>query len=263
ADAGQSSAADSLLVKSQYKQALADEKKWLAQTQKTENKILEFTGVSLQNYKVSEYFLETSPQVPLSEDIEKHPLLEAKDNEKLQLEWEKKRINHRVLPDISLLASGMFRGAGYSGEDQWGDPYRLPVSNYLVGLGLTWKLDGFYDKGLKNKKKKKEQFRVQQEKESIKRSLSEQQKSLTYQINKAQEEIKETKESFEAARKSYELFKVRYESGIIDLPALYQIEQSLQFAERSLLKSYHQYWMYRKEYAYLQNDYSGLIDSFN
>ncbi len=263
ADAGRSSAADSLLVKSQYKQALADEKKWLAQTQKTENKILEFTGVSLQNYKVSEYFLETSPQVPLSEDIEKHPLLEAKGNEKQQLEWEKKRINHRVLPDISLLASGMFRGAGYSGEDQWGDPYRLPVSNYLIGLGLTWKLDGFYDKGLKNRKNVQEQFRVEQEKEVLHRSLNEQENSLTEQLSQAKEEIDETKESYEAARSSYDLFKVRYESGLIDLPTLYQIEQSLQFAERSLLKAYHQYWLYWKDYAYVKNDYSVLIEAFN
>lgn len=263
ADAGQSSAADSLLVKSQYKQALADEKKWLAQTRKTENKIIELTGVSLQNRNVSTYFLEISPQVPLSEDIEEHPLLEEKDNEKQQLEWEKKRINHQVLPDISLLASGMFRGAGYSGDNQWGDPYRLPVSNYLVGLGLIWKLDGFYDKGLKNRKNVQEQFRVEQEKEVLYRSLSERDNSLTYQLSQAEEEIAETKESYEAARRSYDLFKVRYENGLIDLPTLYQIEQSLQFAERSLLKAYHQYWLYWKDYAYVKNDYSVLIEAFN
>lgn len=260
---GQDSAADSLLVKSQYRQAKADEKKWVAQSRKAENKIEEFTGVHLSGYESPETFQEISSQNPLSDVSENHPELTIKYREQDQLKAESKHINHQVLPDISVLASGMFRGAGYSGEDQWGASYKLPVSNYLVGLGLSWKLDRFYDKKLKSKKNLKEQDRVGQEKESIKKSLDEETNSLTFQLEQARDEIEEIQISYEAAKRSYDLFKTRYENGIIDLTTLHQIEQSLQISERNLLKAYYQYWQYWKDYAYLNNDYSILTQAFN
>lgn len=263
ASAGRSSAADSLLVKSQYKQAMANKKKWLAETRKAENKIKELTGISLASFQSSDSFFNLVPHREILKKKEEHPLLNQKDQDKNRLEIEQKNIDHSVLPNISILASGMFRGAGYSGENQWSDPYRLPVSNYLIGLGFTWELDGFYDKGLKNKRNQQQQYKVELEKKVLNRFLSEEENSLIYQLNQAEEEINETRESYYAAKKSYDLFKVRYESGLIDLPTLYQIEQSLQFSERSLIKAYHEYWIYWKDFAYVKNDYSTLIEIFN
>lgn len=262
-NSGQSSAADSLLVKSQYSQAKADAKKWASQAEKAANKIEKFTGVAITAFQVPDSFTTTALQLPVSDSLENHPLLEVKDHRKEQLAVEKKNINHEVLPDISLLASGMSRGAGYSDENQWGDSYKLPVNNYLIGLGLSWKLDGFYSKGLKKQKNLQEQVQVEQEKEVIEGSLYEEEESLTHQLVQTDEEIKESQKSYEAIKQSYDLFKTRYESGIIDLTTLYQIEQNLQFSEHQLIKSYYQYWLHWKDYAYIKNDYSTLIETFN
>src|SRR5699024_4321485 len=101
-NAEQSSAADSLLVKSQNKQAIADEKKYSAEIQKAENKIAELTGLSLKGFKAPEKFMNPSGARLPDENLSEHPLLIHKANEEYHLELENNQINHEVLPDISV-----------------------------------------------------------------------------------------------------------------------------------------------------------------
>src|SRR5699024_10083362 len=100
--------------------------------------------------KPHQQFLSTLEDNLLEMQQKNHPLLEAKKREKERLAIKEKNITHEVLPNISLLAGGMFRGVGFSDEgSQWKDSYKLPINNYLVGVGLTWDISSFYDHGVK------------------------------------------------------------------------------------------------------------------
>src|SRR5690625_4923179 len=263
-NSGLASAADSLLAKANLKQTLAQKNQWEAKTKTAENRIKEFTHISFEDENPSDLFLSTLEGDLLQQGEENHPLLTTKDQERKQLEILEKNITSQVLPTISILAGGMFRGVGFNDQgNQWKDSYELPINNYLVGVGMTWNLSSFYDTGLKKKKNYQEQIRLKEEQEVIERYLDERKTSLENHISKSLEEIEEAEQAYAAAEESYQLFKVRYESGIIDLATLLQIQQTLQFTEKSRIKAYYDYWMYWSDYAYSQADFSVLTTVFN
>src|SRR5690625_326579 len=262
-NSGLASAADSLLAITKLKQTLSQKKKWEAQIETSKNRITELTGMRLNDEQPAEQFLSTYQTEFLKEDSSPHPLSLSKTFEKEWLEVQEKNISHQVLPNISLLAGGMLRGVGFEDGNQWRDSYELPISNYLIGLGLSWDISGFYSKGLKKQLNQQQQIQVEEEKEVVQRHLEERENSLQNQIDKSFEEITEAEEAYEAARETFRLFKVRYESGIIDLATLLQIQQSLQFTEKSRLKAYYNYWNYWNAYAYSTADFSVLINVFN
>lgn len=262
---GLASAADSLAAKTTLKQALAQKNKWEAQTEYFNNKIRELTGIRIATAHPAVQFLSTSKENPFLDSEEKeHPLLISKNQEDRELTIRRKDIKHQLLPNVSLLAGGMLRGVGFSKQGSaWSDSFEVPVNNYLVGLGLTWDVSKFYSKGLKRQKLQHKRNQVNEEKESIERYLEEEGKSSKFHIQKSFEEIQNMNEAYAAAKKSYELFSVRYEKGLIDLTTLLQIQQSLQFIEKSRIKAYYQYWQYWNNYAYVSADFSTLTTVFN
>jgi len=263
-NSGLASAADSLLAKTKLKQTLAQKSDWEAQMRTAENRIKEYAGISVGKEKPHQQFLSTLNDNLVQVEQKSHPLLEAKKQEKERLEIQEKNITHQVLPNISLLAGGMFRGVGFSDQgSQWKDSYELPINNYLVGVGMTWDISSFYDHGVKKRLNQQEQIRIKEEETAVERHLEERENSLLYHIDKSLEEIEDAEEAYAAASESYRLFKVRYESGIIDLATLLQIQQTLQFTEKSRLKAYYDYWNYWNAYAYSQADFSVLTTVFN
>jgi len=260
---GLASAADSLIASTSLKQAVGQIKKWEAQTNRFKNQLFEYTGNYFKSKKVPDYFFSPT-EAEVKDSVVAHPLLTEKKQKNDALEIREKMVNHQVLPDVSLLAGGLVRGIGYGANDQaFEDSYRLPINNYLVGVGLTWDLSQWYSKRLKSQKVNQQQERVALEKEVVKRSLNEQQKSLEYHIAKAKEEIQEAEDAYHSAKESYRLFKVRYKSGLINLTTLLQIQQTLQFTEKSRIQAYYEYWQYWNNYSYARADFSILANVFN
>lgn len=263
-NSGLASAADSLLAKTKLKQTLAQKNEWEAQTQTAKNRIKEYAGLAVEKENPHQQFLSTLEDGFVEQESKNHPLLEIKEQEKERLAIQEKNINHQLFPNISLLAGGMFRGVGFSNEgSQWKDSYELPINNYLVGVGMTWDISSFYDHGVKKRLNQQEQTQIKEEQEAVERHLEERESSLLYHIKKSLAEIEDTEEAYTAASESYRLFKVRYESGIIDLTTLLQIQQTLQFTEKSRLKAYYDYWNYWSAYSYAQADFSVLTTVFN
>ena len=260
---GLAAAADSLIASTRLKQAIAQQKKWEGQTNRFQNQLLEYTGTELMNENIPQPFFSIE-KAEINDSALSHPLITAKEQQDKALKVRQKMVNHQVLPDVSLLAGGLVRGVGFGDDNQaFQDSYELPISNYLVGVGLTWNLSQWYSKGLKTRKVQQEQERVSQEKEVVKRSLNEQQNSLQFHIEKSKEEIQEAEDAYRSASESYRLFKVRYESGLINLTTLLQIQQTLQFTEKARIQAYYDYWQYWNNYAYTQADFSMLTTIFN
>ena len=260
---GLASAADSLIASTSLKQAVALQKKWEGQTNRFQNQLLEYTGTEVMNENVPQPFFSIK-KAEINDSALSHPLITAKEQQDKALKVRQKMVNHQVLPDVSLLAGGLVRGVGFGDDNQaFQDSYELPISNYLVGVGLTWDLSQWYSKGLKTRKVQQEQERVSQEKEVVERSLNEQQNSLQFHIEKSKEEIQEAEDAYRSASESYRLFKVRYESGLINLTTLLQIQQTLQFTEKARIQAYYDYWQYWNNYAYTQADFSVLTTVFN
>ena len=256
-------AADSLIASTRLKQAIAQQKKWEGQTNHFKNQLLEYTGKAVNIENIPKSFFSIR-EVEINDSARNHPLLTEKKYQDEALKVREKIVDHQVLPDISLIAGGLLRGIGYGDNSRaFQDSYELPISNYLVGVGLTWNLSQWYFKGLKTRKVQQEQKRVSLEKEAVKRFITEQQNSLQFHIEKSKEEIQEAEDAYRSASESYRLFKVRYESGLINLTTLLQIQQSLQFTEKARIQAYYDYWQYWNNYAYTQADFSMLTTIFN
>lgn len=261
---GLSSAADSLAAKTELKQALAQQNKWEAQVYKNRQQLKEYTGLEIEKDDPISTFQNTKNIDFIEENETAHPLLVSKEKQTAQLEIRQKNITHQALPNLSLLAGGLLRGTGFSKNNHaFKDSYELPIQNYLVGIGLIWRIDKFFSKGLKNRKIQHQQDQVREEKQALTQHLDQEESSLENHLNKSAKEIEESEEAYQAAQKSYELFKVRYEKGLIDLTTLLQIQQSLQFAEKSKITAYYNYWQYWNNYAYAKADYSLLTQIFN
>lgn len=261
---GLASAADSLIAQTGLKQAIAQQKKWKASTRQYENQLFEYTGVEFQPQKAPKDFFSAFETSEGESFDGPHPLLTEKDQQREALDIEKQSVNHQVLPDVSVLAGGLMRGVGYGKDQQaFEDSYQMPINNYLVGVGLTWDLSQWYSKGLKKQKIEQQQEQVNQQRKAVERSLEQQKNSLQYQIEQSQQEIREAEAAYASAKKSYHLFRVRYESGLIDLTTLLQIQQTLQFTEKARIQAYYKYWQYWNNYAYAIGNFSMLTSVFN
>ncbi len=260
---GLASAADSLAAKTSLELTRSLQHKWQAQSTEYSKQIKELAGVRPQFIPEENALLSTSNQIQDKRD-KTHPLLLMKEQEKKRLTALKQYISHSTLPDISLLAGGLLRGVGFTDQtDAWKDSYALPVNNYLLGIGLSWNIDAFFTAQLDKQRIQQLQTSNMQEREAIQLSLTAQEESLRFHIEEAFAQIQAANAAYDAALSSYELFKVRYEKGLIDLTALLQIQRSLQYAEKSRIKAYYDYWHYQVEYAFAKADFTTLITQFN
>lgn len=262
---GINSAADSLAVKIYLMRAEADKHQWINQMRHFQNQIEALTNLKIDSSSLSPRFLALSNNILLEEkNANTHPLVLLKKEEDNRLDVLQDNINHQALPNISLLAGGMLRGVGFPEQKNvWKKSYELPVNNYLLGLGLTWDIDQFFTKGLKQQRLLHKKRSNLEEQKALKIHLDEERQSLSFEIQQTIEQIENTEKAYVAAKQSYALFKVRYENGLIDLTTLLQIQQSLQFAEQERIKAYYGYWKAQNRYAFVMGDYSVLINQFN
>lgn len=262
-NSGLDSAADSLLIKASLKQAYAQKRKWEGEIQQTENQILELSGISMAKSEASPNFFLQVEEKKLANNLA-HPLLDLKNQEKEGLEVQRRNLTHQLFPTISALAGGMFRGVGYENSpNPWSDSYGLSTGNYLVGLGMTWKLDKFYSKSVKTQRNKYRQYMIAEERKVVERHLEEQENSLLFQINRSNQKIENQEAAYQSAQESYRLFVKRYESGIIDLALLMQIQQMLLFTESARIEAYYDHWRFWNRLAYTRADYTLFINTFN
>ena len=269
ADAGISPGADSLLIKASLQEAASSLNDWRGQ--KEESEVLLGMWIGMAPDQIA---LEHSPLLQKADGFVKesapadasHPLLAFRQNEIEYAETTKQLAKANALPSFSLLAGIQTRihspAIGNPVLETWSNSYRAPINNYLVGLGMSWNINGLFDHKL-NKNRHQEEVRQRQaEAEETAVNLLSQQQIAERQLAQGDSQIRNAEEAYKSAAEAFRLFESRYNSGLISITELLQIQDILQRTEKTRIEAYYQYWMQQVDLASAQADFSLLQSAF-
>lgn len=266
AAAGLTPGADTSLASSSYYQLLSEEDLLRGKLQASKHQINEFISIDLGRIDFPSYrFLTAKHYNRAAQNRSNHPYL---DKLAYQIEYQdiqQKVATRSMLPSISLLAGFSSRGFSH-GQDEggggWANGFDNQVTNYLVGLGLSWNITGIYDKSLE-KRRAAELGRMakasyQQQELRIDAGL----RSAGSQISEQIKQVAKTKQGVEKAEEAYLLYRTRYENGLINLTELLQIQLLLQLAEEKQIEAFRGLWEQVIIQSELKADFSNLFEIF-
>ena len=269
ADAGISPGADSLLIKASLQEAASSLNDWRGQKEKSEVLLGVWIGMA-----PDQIVLEHAPLLRKVDDFVKesapvnasHPLLAFRQDEIQYAETAKQLANVSVLPSFSLLAGVQTRihspALGNPVLETWSNSYRAPVNNYLVGLGMSWNINGLFDHKLNKNRHQEKVLQRQAEAEETSLNLLSQQQIAERQLAQGGHQIENAEEAHQSAAEAFRIFESRYNSGLISITELLQIQDILQRTEKTRIEAYYQYWMQQVDLASAQADFSLLQYAF-
>lgn len=165
-----------------------------------------------------------------------------------------------ALGGISTRSSGVDPSGHVSGA--YSDLYSRSTQNYFVGVGATWNLHQLFNAKTKQKQLETRQQAARDEYEMLEQEIDYQIQNLDVQLTQAIKGIAESNRSKSFALEAYEMYKVRYESGLINLAELLQVQDILLQTEKQNLDAYLQYWTVLIEQSYQRADFSLITGSF-
>lgn len=250
ADAGIKTEADKLLSSSSYNQAVAENEKLKGRKQAALTKLYELTGTLEVDYEPSlSHFLDPNTiAMEKSDGINSdHPILTSIDAQRQSLEYLGKSEGSAALPSVNLLGGYAYRGTGISPDgtisDSWNDGFSNSVTNALVGIGITWNISDLYTQKQKSNSLKaqaeSQQFLHDQYENQMQADLT----SIQQQIQSQFAEVQKTQEAQEQVHDAYGMYLARYQSGLIDLSTLLQIQILLEQAENRHIQAAYDYWL--------------------
>ena len=268
ARAGLKSAADSLLASSSYNQALGDNENFKGKKLAALIQLLELTNGKEANY------LESVPHFlnPLEDALDKiteidpaHPVLNALDEQRKSLDYRGKSEARAALPSINLIGGYAYRGVGIGNDgavsDNWNDGFSNSVTNGLVGVGMTWNISDLYTQkqrsGSLKKQAESEGHRHKQYKQQMQAELT----AIQNQLSRQYVEVEKTNEAQLQANDAYQMYFSRYQSGLMDLSNLLQIQILLEQAEKKHIEAAFGFWMLMASEAELIADFSHVFNN--
>lgn len=175
-----------------------------------------------------------------------HPYLVSLEAAIQQQSAELSAVKREPYPSIGILAGTGIRGSGLgeNGEvnKNLSAPWNNNASTYLVGVGVTWNFSSLY----KNRQKQNAAFHeVEAAKSDYKAADRQLQASYAAAVASWKEQkIKKqnARLSLHASQQAYDLYTVRYESGLINLIELLQLQKNLRDAEITYVRSVSAFW---------------------
>lgn len=267
--AGLSPGADSLLVKASLKQANAMLHEWQGSKAKNAIALARWVNIVPDQLNIKSGPLLTVAAleaVPTTTNDGLHPHLAYKYEQIAFAEKQKELASISLLPAFSLLGGVQFRGHSRRAEnsfyENWGDSYSNTVGNYLVGVGLSWRLSNVFDYKLDRSRFQEEASQRQAEADEVALGLRSQEQMAQRQMAQSRQQVANAEEAYAAASEAYSLFEARYNSGLIAITELLQIQDVLQKTEKTRIEAYYQYWMQQTDWAEAKADFSLLQSVF-
>lgn len=262
ADAGIKTEADKLLSSSSYNQAVAENEKLKGRKQAALTKLYELTGTLKVDYvpSISHFLDPNTIAKEKSDEINTgHPILTSIDAQRQKLEYLRRSENNAALPSVNLLGGYAYRGTGIHSDgtvsDSWNDSFSNSVTNALVGIGITWNISDLYTQKQKSNSLKaqaeSQQFLYDQYENQMQADLT----SIQQQIQSQFAEVQKTHEAQTQVNRAYDMYFARYQSGLIDLSTLLQIQTLLEQAETRHIQAAYEYWLLLAAEAELLADF--------
>ena len=249
ADAGLKPGADSLLVKSNYYQlkGRVNEQEAILETAMLQLAALINEDVNSFTIDTSLYRINVPEKVLVPDDsLSNHPYLKylkANTNySKASLE----AVKRLPYPSAGLLAGTGIRGSGIDNNgianNGFSAPWKNNTTGYLIGVGITWNLSSLYQNRLKQKIAEKEIATANANYDEANLQIKTSYTAAVRRWQQQKEKVSDSRIALDASQQAYELYVTRYESGLINLIELLQLQKTLQEAENIYIKAKADYW---------------------
>jgi outer membrane protein len=248
ANAGLRPGADTLLLKSSLLQSKAKEYDFVATFKKTMLQLGALMGDANSDFSIdTSVFSRFQPtSVSTKGALQDHPYMQLMSARIQAAEADKEVVKKEIYPSVGLLAGLGVKGSGMNTDGTINKgltgSWQNASGTYLAGIGLTWNLASLYQ----NKTKRAVADRViavaKSEKEAMQIQLQAQYASALAGWNEQRQKLLATQSSLNASREAYELYEVRYQSGLLNLIELLQLQKNLQEAESNYVTAVSTYW---------------------
>ncbi|MET6996530.1 TolC family protein [Chitinophaga defluvii] len=268
-EAGLKPMADTLLAAASYKQVQGEQSLQTGQLQAGKIQLMEMLTVPTAHFNIPAAAYLNIPAAITGNDTSiqpHHPYLDVIDQ---QLQYEllqQEIVSRKIFPSLSLLGGVASRGSGIhtNGKvnNSWQAGFDNRANNYLAGLGLTWNMTNAYN-SLTEKKKAAQQVqatRFHQQTQAL--QLHTNLLAVYSRIREQWQQVQFTTAAVQQAQQGYELYLARYESGLISLTELLQIQALLQQAEKNHIDASRQWWEQQIIKAELTTDFTYLLQQF-
>ncbi|MBN8717987.1 Outer membrane protein TolC [Hydrobacter penzbergensis] len=248
ASAGLRPGADTLLLKSALLQSIAKEHEQQAILKTQLIQLSSFIGenIPFSDLDTSVYYRFQQTVIGTGEALQNHPYLQVL-NERIRFaEAEKEAIKAERYPSVGLLAGVGLKGSGIQTDGSVNKgiaaPWNNASGNYLVGVGLTWGFSSLYQNKTKRAIAERVIASAKADRDAVKIQLNAQYASALAGWDEQRQKLAAANASFNASKEAYELYEVRYQSGLISLIELLQLQKNLQDAESNYVAAVYGYW---------------------
>ncbi|MET4140763.1 TolC family protein [Pedobacter sp. UYP1] len=266
ADAGLKPGADTALAASSYLLAKASKNEWTGKY--NAGKINFSEVVPLAEIKLPQQSFMRYQALQVSSDSVSlhHPYLQVLDKQVKYNEAQDELSSRKTLPSFSLLGGLSARGSGIAADGKVNRDlsagYANSARNYLVGVGLTWNLSNIYTGVLEKRRTAQvvqaSKFSYDLQKLQMNNALQ----AVNSRIRQQLKQVAHTRLALEKAQEAYNLYLSRYESGLINLTELLQIQSLLQQVEKNAIEVQQEFWSLLIKKAELSGDFSALSSQF-
>ena len=248
AAAGLRPGADTLLLKASLLQSKAKEHDHQAIRKA---KLVQLA--SLMGKKSSDIAIDTTvfarfqqASVGTNSALQNHPYLQVLNARVQYAEAEKEVIKKELYPSVGLLAGVGLKGSGVKTDGTIAKGFAAPWQNasgtWLAGVGLTWNFSSLYQNKTKRAIADREIATAKAEREAGSIQLQAQYAAALSGWEEQQQKLQSAKAALDASKEAYELYEVRYQSGLLSLIELLQLQKALQDAENVYVTAIASYW---------------------
>ncbi|MGV3656861.1 MAG: TolC family protein [Chitinophagaceae bacterium] len=246
--AGLRPGADTLLLKASLLQTTAKEHDHLAAYKTILVQLAALAGIDKAQLAVdTTIFNRVAMALPgAHEALKNHPYLQVLEARIQLAESEKEFIKKDLYPSIGLLAGIGLKGSSIGTDGAvhkgYGAPWQNASGTYLAGVGLTWNFSSLYQNKTKQAIAIREIEAARADRDAGHLQLQAQYAAALSGWEEQHRKLMVSKASLQASREAYSLYEVRYQSGLISLIELLQLQKTLQDAESAYVTTVAAYW---------------------
>ncbi|MDO8992186.1 MAG: TolC family protein [Daejeonella sp.] len=267
-EAGLKPGADILLASSSYLQTLAELDDWNGKLSSSRIQLTEVVPLLPESILLStNRFLTTLAGITGTDSVSNaHPYLDVIGTRILYDRTQEQIAARKIFPFVSLLGGLSSRGSGIGKDGTastgWSSGFNNTSNNYLVGVGLTWNISSAYNSTVERKRAGQKLLATRSRYDLQALELNTGFQSVSTRIDEQLKQVMKTTQAVQNARNAYDLYLSRYESGLINLTELLQIQLLLQQSEKINIEAYQQLWEQEILRSELSGDFNKISNQF-
>lgn len=249
ANAGLRPGADTLLIKSNYFQIKGHVNDQQALLETAMFQLAALVGEDTSSFNIDTFIFnpnEISGELPSNDSINEHPYLQFLKASILYANEKLEAVKHQPYPSIGLLAGAGIRGSGINSSGMVNknflEPWKNNTGSYLVGIGASWNLSSLYENKVKQKIAEKEIQSAKADYDEADLELKASYAAAVSRWKQQRQKVIDAQAALHASQQAYDLYITRYESGLINLIELLQLQKTLEDAENNYVAATGAYW---------------------